>query len=311
MKKTNKSVPAERRPVVVGVDGSERAHLAALWAGGWAAGEGHELRVIHGYWIPPELPVSRRQWARIADDIQERAQRLLTEVTTELRTAFPDLRVESAAVDRLPGQALAEASAEAQMTVVGAAGHGDLAATMLGSVTTYLHRHARGPVVVIRGNRVDILAGCGSVLVCVDGSMDPEGLLPFAFDRASDASATLLAVHCHNDFVDGYLWQYARKFRERRQTEGLTYLDDRMAACAAAYPEVKVVPVVLTGRPATTILHYADTLPPAERPCLIVAGGHGLSGMAGMILGSTNHALMTHAHCPVAIVPDEEPGRDN
>ena len=54
--------------------------------------------------------------------------------------------------------------------------------------------------------------------------------------------------------------------------------------------------MVLEKRPTTALLDYGSTAQ------LIIVGSHGRGGFAGMLLGSTSHALITHATCPVIVV---------
>lgn len=56
--------------------------------------------------------------------------------------------------------------------------------------------------------------------------------------------------------------------------------------------------MTLTGDPATTICHQADT----DGHDLIVMGSRGVGLMSEIFLGSVSHGVIKHANCPVLIV---------
>jgi nucleotide-binding universal stress UspA family protein len=58
---------------------------------------------------------------------------------------------------------------------------------------------------------------------------------------------------------------------------------------------------VVTGHPAEALLDAA------ERATLVVVGTRGRGGFAGLVLGSVSHQVVTHARCPVMIVPHPRP----
>jgi nucleotide-binding universal stress UspA family protein len=49
-------------------------------------------------------------------------------------------------------------------------------------------------------------------------------------------------------------------------------------------------------RPTTALLEHSRTAQ------LVVVGSRGRGGFSGMLLGSTSHALASHAHCPVIVI---------
>lgn len=56
--------------------------------------------------------------------------------------------------------------------------------------------------------------------------------------------------------------------------------------------------------------HPSDMLVQASKDAqLIVVGSRGLSSFGGMLLGSVSQHCVTHAYCPVIVVPPEEPDR--
>jgi nucleotide-binding universal stress UspA family protein len=256
--------------------------------------------------LPGELPPS------FDDEIRTSARTMLSEVKSQVSAAFPMLTVETVAVRRTATEALEDASTRSLLTVLGSTGHGEFAATVLGSVALYLSAHARGPVVVVRGDQGAPARVDGPVLVCVDGSVDPEGLLPFAFDQAALHGRELIAVHSFSEDVPTALvWPYAQQLRHERSAQEHTYLDSRLAGWSEKFPGVKITRKVLNGRAATAVLRYVKSLPESAKPSLIVVGTRGLGGVAGLLFGSTSHTLLTHAPCPVAVIPNTDGDGDS
>jgi nucleotide-binding universal stress UspA family protein len=70
------------------------------------------------------------------------------------------------------------------------------------------------------------------------------------------------------------------------------------AALALEAPGRTVHPTVLRGRPATVLVHEANTF----RAELIVVGSRGLGPFRSMLLGSVSAEVVDHAPCPVLVV---------
>lgn len=76
------------------------------------------------------------------------------------------------------------------------------------------------------------------------------------------------------------------------------------AAAALEAPGRIVRRTVLHGRPATTIVHVADSI----RAELVVVGSRGLGPLRAMLLGSVSAEVVDHAPCPVLVVRRPEVG---
>jgi nucleotide-binding universal stress UspA family protein len=63
------------------------------------------------------------------------------------------------------------------------------------------------------------------------------------------------------------------------------------------YPAVRVRPDVIHGHPARVLASYS------ARADLVVLGRHNHPAEAGPGIGSIQHAVLDHAHGPVAVVP--------
>jgi nucleotide-binding universal stress UspA family protein len=301
---TNYDQTVGDRPVTVGIDGSEPALAAMRWAAREATRRHLPLRLVHAYWMPNALSLPGLLPATFDDESRDWSEKMLSGAKAQLADEYPDLTTTTAAIRKAPDEGLRDASADASLTVVGATGHGEFASTVLGSVALYLTRYADGPVVVVRGDRLELANDSGPVMVCVDGTMESDDLLTFAFEQAASSEVPLLAVHTFNDEVpDRLAWPYAADIRTSRAAEERSYLDGKLAGFIEKYPDVDATPVVLAGRPAAAVLRYVKRLPYANQPSLIVTGSRGFGGVTGLIFGSTSHTLMTHARCPVAVIP--------
>lgn len=81
-----------------------------------------------------------------------------------------------------------------------------------------------------------------------------------------------------------------------------TALDETLAAEGLGPDDgIKVESRVVTGHAAEALLDAA------ERATLVVVGTRGRGGFAGLVLGSVSQQVVTHARCPVMIVPHSRP----
>jgi nucleotide-binding universal stress UspA family protein len=139
--------------VVVGVDGSEGSQRALAWAADEAREHQARLRVVTT-WTPPPASVGAGYasfpWYGEEANLGQIAERQQTEAVATVLGEKPDLEVERVLVEGHAAPHLIEASAAADLLVVGCRGHGGFAGMLLGSVSQHVAAHAQCPVVVVR-----------------------------------------------------------------------------------------------------------------------------------------------------------------
>jgi nucleotide-binding universal stress UspA family protein len=133
--------------IVVGVDGSESSAHALRWAAEEARARGSGLEVIQAWEanigvIPPA--------SGSAEPFKRQANEILSEAVTSLPTDERPANIDSRAVHGKAAAALIDASAGADLLVVGSHGHGGVAGALLGSVSRRVAEHAHCPVVIVR-----------------------------------------------------------------------------------------------------------------------------------------------------------------
>jgi nucleotide-binding universal stress UspA family protein len=178
-----------------------------------------------------------------------------------------------------PALAVTDSGSGALMLVVGARGAGGFAAMVLGSVSRYAAMHARCPVVVVRD---ETSAVHREVAVGIRDPCGTTGTLTFAFEEAALRGAILVAVHSAGP---GEIPAQA----SGNLTEALSRWQDK-------YPAVPVRQDIARGHPARVLACYS------ARADLVVIGRHDGPG-ADPAIGAVQHAVLSHARGPVAIIP--------
>lgn len=139
--------PFHPQGVVVGDDGSANAAAAVRFAAQEARLRGATLHVVSAFSLlsanrPPDLPFG---YVPSETELQESALATLTTRWAELEGD-----VELHAIHGTPTKVLVEASASADLVVVGARGMGGFEAMILGSVADQVMHHAECPVVLVK-----------------------------------------------------------------------------------------------------------------------------------------------------------------
>lgn len=283
--------------VVVGIDGSEHALLAAQWAASDAARRRLPLRLLHAYTVPILGVPAYGIPPDLTEGLRAAGEAALEAARRDIGKAHPDLPVSAELVNADPRPALVEASAEAMLTVVGTRGGGRIPEVVLGSVALHVASHGRSPVAVISPKAGEPTTG--AVLLGVDGSGTSDAAIAYAFEEADRRGAALDAVLVWDDLaLRGY--GGTAEIGQLEDEEEHAVLAEQLAGWRDKYPDVQVRQVILRGRPADALLQYgADS---AAHPQLVVVGSRGRGGLSGLLLGSTSQSLICHAHWPVVVV---------
>ncbi|WP_371675442.1 universal stress protein [Streptomyces sp. NBC_01276] len=280
--------------VTVGVDGSQPARVAALWAAKEAVRRDRPLHIVYG------ADTDGRALYLSAESIERvrvNGQALLDETAKAVSAEYPGLSVTTEFSRAGAVDSLHRAGGLHGTVVVGNRGLGGFNSLMLGSVGLGTAATAMTPVVVVRG--IDGAEETGTVLAAI---RDEHDLLiaRYAAKEAELHKASLRLLHVWNvlqsvgevvsmlDGVDEIASGHA---------EILTAVTD---VVGGEFPDLEIQ------ADAEKSISVAGVLVEASRHAdLLVTGGRRVPGPLGLApnLGKATHSLLHHAHCPVLLIP--------
>lgn len=143
--------------IVAGVDGSDSSLGALRWAIRQAGLTGAAVQAVAAWHYP--VPTGGYGWAPVGAeqsyDFKEIAEKTLADAISNTLDPGSNVRVHAQVVEGNAAQVLIDASAGADLLVVGSRGHGGFSEALLGSVSQHCVHHAPCPVVIIRGHDHD------------------------------------------------------------------------------------------------------------------------------------------------------------
>lgn len=302
--------------VIAAVDGSEHSLEALEWARLAALRHRAGLLVAHVLSDSAQLYAGRRSSLHDASQPQEYADPVGDHVRA-LLAAAPEQPVEVRyeALEGSVPEALRVIGAEMRplMLVLGSRGRGSFAALLLGSDSRAVATTAPCPVVVVPpAGRAPGVAG-GTVVLGLHTAETHDGVPAFAFAEAaargtavqvvsaypvppSPAAAAppvpVFAVITPEELAgNGDDTAPAERDTLRAQQERLAPFRDR-------YPGVPVEQAAVPGGAAGPLVEASRSA------ALVVVGRHHPRRRLGPVtMGSVAHAVLQHAHGPVAVVP--------
>ncbi|MDI2129521.1 universal stress protein [Yinghuangia seranimata] len=276
--------------ITVAVDGSTHAGEALRWAAQEARARGLALRIMHA-WLPLPMPGGRA--ASLAESTS-----ILDQAEVQARAFAPGLDVTTVSAADLVGAAIAEESTTAAMLVLGSRGRGGFRSLLLGSTSLTAAAIARCPVVIVReALPVEGPARVRDVVVGLDLDDVAADVLAFAFEEAAAHPAAGLRV-LHGWTTGASAVAGGPVFDKAAVEEAATRsLAEATAGWSEKYPQIDILRAVAHDAPAAALVG-------ASRHAALTVVGRRRSGTSlGLKLGPVAHAVLLHAHGPVAVVP--------
>ncbi|MCV7289311.1 universal stress protein [Mycolicibacterium wolinskyi] len=234
--------------VVVGIDGSQSALDAAIWAVKEAVSRDIPLRLI--YAIDPTDNGSDHECAARALATAELAIR---QAYTAVEATEQPVKIELEVVQDKPIEALFEASRSAAMLCVGATGRDDAARGRIGATAATVAKSAHCPVAVVRTPA----SGAGGILVEFDGRPSSTTALQAGVDEARLRGAPLCVMttwqHRYSDMYDA-------SALEDRNRLAQAQLDRRLTRWRRRYPELTVQTVAGDGSALDYLAAHRDSV---------------------------------------------------
>ncbi|MEU6310241.1 universal stress protein [Streptomyces sp. NPDC047014] len=303
-------------PVIVAVDGSEHSLRALEWAR--AEAELHRTGLVVAHVLPDHAQLYAGRRASLHD--RGAPEETADPVHDWLRATLgggPGLPggIRYEALEGSVPEALRVIGAEARMLVMGSRGRGGFKALLLGSSSRAVTATAPCPVVVVP--HADRSAGtdasgesAGRVVLGLHAAETPDDVLVHAFTEAAVRGTTVQVVSAYAvppapalvvdapfavippeglaDEGDGVP---AEREMLRAQTR-------RLEPYRARYPDVPVEQAAVPGDAAGRLVMAS-----ASAALVVVGRHHPRRTAMALQIGSVAHAVLHHAHGPVAVVP--------
>jgi nucleotide-binding universal stress UspA family protein len=262
-------------PVVVGIDGSQAAIHAALWAVTEAAHREVPLRLVYA------IAVDHGPTVADLEREHECAESALRAASAAVESSGHLVKIETVVVEGFSGDVLVDESRTAAMVCVGSTGIGAVISRVLGSTALDVARQALCPVAIIRTPHVNPSTHPDWIVVAVDNSAQDHAVVEFAMTEAALRHAPVLAVGVWSeDFGDTPYDQ----------------LDRRVQVWRDRHPDIDIYPVTVRSTVAGFLAENTK-----ESIQLAVIGARDVHQIAH-IIGPHHNPVISHGNCSVVVV---------
>lgn len=178
----------------------------------------------------------------------------------------------------------------------------------LGSIANKVLQRAHVPILLVRSHELEARTANKApwrILVLLDGSDCAERVIPHVEGLAKETDNEVFLLRITEPLTTphfvvhsgGFDWEkYEKDVLARLETEAKHYLGKREHSLQRK--GVKATSVSLVGRPARTILQYAED----DAIDLIALSSHGLSGVTKWVFGSVDSKIIQHSSQSILLV---------
>ena len=286
--------------IVVGTDGTEGSDEAVRFAAAEASAAGAVLEIVT-VWPEPDTvtlgAVGAPQYVN-REPGEGTAEHVLKKAAAIAAGAAPDITIDPVPMAGDTVEVLCDASADADLLVIGSRGRSEFKALVRGSVSHDCLHRARCPVAVVHHPST---AG-GHVVVGADGSDESDAAIKYAAKAAACRGTFLHIVHAWNVATPVALGPMAVASPSIVDSQAVNEAADEVVDRARALAGETAPGLEITGSADEGIA--AEVIEAASKGAsMVVVGSHRRGDLSALVMGSTSHALIRSAACPVVCVP--------
>lgn len=139
------------------------------------------------------------------------------------------------------------------------------------------------------------------VVVAVDGSPASNNAVRWAANTAAKRGVALRLASSYTmpQFLYAEGMVPPQELYDDLQRETMQKVDDAREIALEVVPELRIGHAVAEGSPIDMLLEMS------RDAGMIVTGSRGLGELSGVVLGSVSAAVVSHAHCPVVVVRED------